>query len=232
MPLVSPRRHGPYMSTRMTNRWSLLLTLLPSEEPPHYIPPLGPTSNELTLAVFTAEPAPFPLQPLPTPPPSLPSSLPTWQNHRNPSRMMTPPPNSLQIKRESPKLQYLSRLPSNTKNAGSAPSIPMSGPRTSQIPEMTEMMMEGMMVSPQPLSPTPRQEVMMEWPLLPLPRRSSSDQGSNGNPPMTEVMSESRVQVESNPPLITVAINYGGIDLARTAMLRVALTRIVRGDRS
>ena len=130
--------------------------------------------------------------------------------------MMTPPPALPQLKRESPELQYPSRLPSNIESAGSAPSIPTSGPKTSQILEMMETTMEEMMVSPQPLPPIPRQEVTMEWP-LPL-RRTSLDQENNGSPPMMEVTSGSRVQVESNPPLIMVAINYSGIDLARTAM--------------
>ena len=80
--------------------------------------------------------------------------------------------------------------------------------------------MQEMTVSPQPLPLTQRQgTTTTERPLPPLPeRRTSLDPESSGNPPTMEAMSGSRVQVESNPPLITVAINYGGIDLARTAM--------------
>ena len=71
---------------------------------------------------------------------------------------------------------------------------------------------------PQLMNPTLKTATMMrrEWSLP--SRRTSLDQGNNRSPPMTEERSGSRVWVESHPPLITVAINYNGINLARTAM--------------
>ena len=78
--------------------------------------------------------------------------------------------------------------------------------------------MEEQELQPQLMTPTLKMATTTRREqLLPL-RRTSLDPGSSGSPLTMEESNGSRVQAVSNPPLITVAINYGGIDLARTAM--------------
>ena len=238
---------------RTTNRWSLPLTPLLLEEPPHYIPPARETPTELTLTailhslhctpqpppmrtsmapivIFTAKAVPSPFPPPRMPPPSQLPSLLIWPTHRETLKPMTPLPSLPQIKRESLELQYLplsQRPPTNLVNAstpgdGSAQSTPVPPGHINHTPPTLREMVtrwEELTMNPQLLHLTLRLEMMMEWllPLLPL-RRTSLDLENSGSPLMMEERSGSRVWVELNPPLIMVAINYSGIDLARTVM--------------